>query len=229
MKHIWIGPKIKPRKSGLYIFRKSVKFNKDDSVIFRISADTRYRFYVNGNYVCEGPCQGGGDVKYYEQVDVSNFIIDGQNEIEVKVWHVVNKNWHFSFTASLRNGCPALWCEWEVTNKNGNKELFGTDDSWELHEETSYKFTKHINFIHLSETDGIKTEKKLKCAVVRESERFWHYTTYGYKENYPLVLSPLPQMQEYEHKPFRVVKSGEKWIELDAGKNVTARLKFIIR
>ena len=52
MKHNWIGPKIKPRNSGLYIFTKSVEFNEYDKVIFRISADTRYRFYINGKYIC---------------------------------------------------------------------------------------------------------------------------------------------------------------------------------
>ena len=71
MQHRWIGPRIKPKKSGLYIFTKSIRFDEYDKVIFRISADTRYRFYVNGKYVCEGPCQGGGDVKYFETFDLT--------------------------------------------------------------------------------------------------------------------------------------------------------------
>ena len=225
MKHCWVGPKIKPRKSGLYIFKKTVDFSGAESVTFSISADTRYRFYVNGKYVCEGPCQSGGDVKYYEQVDLTPYIIDGENLLEVKVWHFVNKLWDFSFTGALRNGCPALWAEWEVV-KDGKRTLYETDDKWELEEETSYKFSKHINFIHLSETDGIKTYKKLECVSLREADRFVHYTVYGYKEPYPLTKSPLPQMQELPSKEFAVVKKGKNFTELDAGKNVTARLKF---
>ena len=225
MKHCWIGPKIKPRKSGLYIFKKTVNFSGADSVKFSISADTRYRFYINGEYVCEGPCQSGGDVKYYEQVDVTSYIKEGSNLLEVKVWHVVNKLWDFSFTGALRNGCPALWAEWEVV-KDGEVTIYQTDDEWELIEETSYKFSKHINFIHLSETDGIKAYKKLECAVLREADRFVHYTVYGYKEPYPLTKSPLPQMEELAHKEFAIVKKGKKFTELDAGKNITARLKF---
>ena len=226
MKHNWIGPKIKPRNSGLYIFTKSVEFEECDKVIFRLSADTRYRFFINGKFVCEGPCQGGGDVKYFETVDATDFIKAGKNLLEVKVWHIVNKLWDFSFTGALRNGCPALWAEWEVF-VGEKSELFGTDESWDLTEEVSYKFDKHISFIHLSETDGIRKYKPLQCAILRQTERFLHYTTYGYKEAYPLVESPLPQMQEYEPKQFSVVKTGKKWIELDAGKNVTAKVNFI--
>ena len=225
MKHCWIGPKVKPRNSGLYIFSKETDFKANDKVVFRISADTRYRFYINGKYVCEGPCQSGGDVKYYEEIDASKYIKDGKNLLEVKVWHIVNKFWDFSFTGALRNGCPALWVEWKVC-RNGEKILFGTDDTWTLKEETSYKFTKHINFIHLSETDGIKTYKPLRLTVLRETERFLHYTAYGYKETYPLELSPLPQMHECDGTEFKVVKQGKNWVELDAGKNITARLKF---
>lgn len=227
MKHNWIGPKIKPRNSGLYIFTKSVEFNEYDKVIFRISADTRYRFYINGKYICEGPCQSGGDVKYFETVDVTEYIKPGENYLEVKVWHFVKKIWDFSFTGALRNGSPALWAEWEVISK-GKSELFGTDESWGLTEEISYKFDKHISFIHLSETDGIKKFKPLECAILRQTERYLHYTTYGYKEAYPLEKSPLPQMQEDAPKQFSVVKRGERWIELDAGKNVTARVKFVL-
>ena len=124
MKHNWIGPKIKPRNSGLYIFTKSVEFNEYDKVIFRISADTRYRFYINGKYICEGPCQSGGDVKYFETVDVTEYIKAGKNSLEVKVWHFVKKIWDFTFTGALRNGSPALWAEWEVISK-GKSEIFG--------------------------------------------------------------------------------------------------------
>ena len=85
---------------------------------------------------------------------------------------------------------------------------------------------KHINFIHLSETDGIKHYEDLKCIVIRRAARFVQYTNYGYKEIYPLKLSPLPQMQEYSHKPFMTVKSGCNFTELDAGKNITAKVKF---
>ena len=225
MEHCWIGPKNKPTESGLYIFNKVEKFNCGDFVLVRISADMRYRFFVNGKYVCEGPCQSGGDVKYYEEVDISPYIKQGENLLEVKVWHVVNSGWDFSFTGAFRNDVPALWMEGEIC-RDGNIQYFGTDESWALQRETSYKFTKHINFIHLSETDGIKHYEDLECVVIRRTARFIQYTTYGYKEIYPLKLSPLPQMQEYSHKPFTVVKSGHNFTELDAGKNITAKVMF---
>lgn len=225
MLHKWIGPNIKPEKSGLYIFKKSVKFNKGDKVTLRISADTRYRFYVNGTYVCEGPCQSGGDIKYYEQVDLTEFIKEGINEFKAKVWHIVSEDWDYSFTGVFKKYRPALCAEWEVI-RSGESLLFGTDESWELVRETSYAFTHHMNFIHLSETDGIKSYEKMECSILYQAERFSHYNEYGYKELYPLTKSLLPQMQEHLHQQFKTVNSGKDWVELDAGKNLTAKLKF---
>ncbi len=225
LKHCWIGPKNKPASSGLYIFKKVVNFESFDKVIFRLSADTRYRFYVNGRYVCEGPCQSGSDVKYYEVTDVTPFIKVGKNVIEVKVWHIVGKFDDFIFTGALRKDTPALWAEWEVF-KGDNVELYGTDDTWDLERETSYKFIKQIGFIHPSEKDGVRLRKKMDCSVLRETDRFAQYFLGGCKEFYPLKESLLPQMQELPHKSFVIVKEGRNFTELDAGKNITAKLKF---
>ena len=224
-KHNWIGPKSKPTKSGLYIFKKTLNFDDCDKVIFRLSADTRYRFYVNGNYVCEGPCQSGGDVKYYEEVDITPFIKCGTNDIEVKVWHILGKFEDFIFTGALRKDTPAFWAEWEI-HKGDNIEICGTDDSWDLEIESSYKFIKYIGFIHPNESDGLRIRKKIKCAIIKEADRFALYGRTGCKETYPLMKSPLPQMRECSHKSLSIVKEGKKFAELDAGKNVTAKLKF---
>lgn len=225
LKHKWIGPKNRPTTSGLYIFKKTLNFDGCDKVIFKLSADTRYRFFVNGNYVCEGPCQSGGDVKYYEQADVTPFIKNGANDIEVKVWHICENFDEFIFSCALRNEMPAFWAEWEVF-KGGDVEICETDESWNLEIESSYRFVKYIAFIHPNETDGICVRNKLECTVLKEVDRFAFYSSTGCKETYPLKERPIPQMREYPQKSFAIVKKGNNFTELDAGKNVTARLQF---
>jgi alpha-L-rhamnosidase len=50
-----------------------------------ITADSRYRLFVNGLSVTVGPCKGDRHVQYYETVDVSKYLVQGENVLAVKV------------------------------------------------------------------------------------------------------------------------------------------------
>lgn len=67
-------------------FRKS--FHLDciaGQAIARISADSRYRLYVNGVSVSFGPCKGDRHTWYYESVDIAQYLKKGKNVISAKV------------------------------------------------------------------------------------------------------------------------------------------------
>ncbi|MFD2331259.1 alpha-L-rhamnosidase C-terminal domain-containing protein [Cohnella sp. GCM10020058] len=59
----------------------------DARLTLRVSADSRYRLYVNGVSAAVGPCKGNGNVHYYETIDVSGLLRAGANAIAVKVVH----------------------------------------------------------------------------------------------------------------------------------------------
>jgi alpha-L-rhamnosidase len=52
----WVAvPNESPKNHGVYLFRKSVKFStKPDSFIIHVSADNRYKLFVNGKMVPRG-------------------------------------------------------------------------------------------------------------------------------------------------------------------------------
>ena len=56
-----------------------------NDVTAKIFADSRYKLYINGEYVCEGPCIGSD--KYYDEINVSAFIRCGNNDIEAIVFY----------------------------------------------------------------------------------------------------------------------------------------------
>ncbi|MGO4532375.1 family 78 glycoside hydrolase catalytic domain [Paenibacillus sp. 2TAF8] len=71
----------------LVYFRKSFHIGESISpkLVIDISADSRYRLYVNGKSVSIGPCKGDMHTTYYESVDVSEYLFPGNNVLAVKV------------------------------------------------------------------------------------------------------------------------------------------------
>jgi len=71
----------------LVYFRRS--FHIADGINAKLSieitADSRYRLYVNSHSVAIGPCKGDGDTQYYEKVDVSKYLQSGKNVLAVQV------------------------------------------------------------------------------------------------------------------------------------------------
>ena len=50
----WIEIQEKINGNGLYRFQK--RFSHQGKLSLRLSASTRYKLYINGKYMCEGPC-----------------------------------------------------------------------------------------------------------------------------------------------------------------------------
>lgn len=53
--------------------------------LLRVSADTRYRLFVNGKSVSFGPCKSYPTRWYYETVDIAEFLITGENVLSAQV------------------------------------------------------------------------------------------------------------------------------------------------
>ncbi len=72
----------------ILLFRNSFELNNiPEKQIIYISADNRYRLYVNGNQVCFGPARGSLMYWRYETVDISSFLVKGENVIASEVYN----------------------------------------------------------------------------------------------------------------------------------------------
>ncbi len=85
----WIGFEYDPRQDlGVFVFRN--RFNFDDipeTLLARVSADNRYKLYVNGEMVAFGPQRGDILHWFYETIDLGERLKPGQNEIVAVVWN----------------------------------------------------------------------------------------------------------------------------------------------
>lgn len=73
---------------GVYHFRKVVEMNTlPDSLIVHVSADNRYKLYVNGQLVSLGPTRGDIYNWNFETVDIASFLKKGKNSVAAVVWN----------------------------------------------------------------------------------------------------------------------------------------------
>ena len=54
----WIAPKKSGKGNEIYYFKKTVTCKRDGEAICRISAQSRYKLYINGELCGFGPCKG---------------------------------------------------------------------------------------------------------------------------------------------------------------------------
>lgn len=225
---IWIYADERPQSTYFYYFKKKFNAKKGDKFDLSISADTRYQLYINSNLICEGPCLSEEHIRYYEKADASSALIDGENEILVKVMFVGANQ----FNIAYRKSNAALWFDGKLTS-DGETTCIVSDSSWECLRDNSVKFEIYTG-LHLSlpPFEHVLSEQILTPVPVRN----WFdplvntngFTEWGTCMPYSLHERPIPQMQEFPKETMTAVKRGAGYIIYDSGEYTTAKVYFKI-
>lgn len=73
---------------GVFHFRKTFKLEeKPERFVIHVSADNRYRWFVNGQPVSFGPARGDILNWRYETIDIAKYLHQGDNSIASVVWN----------------------------------------------------------------------------------------------------------------------------------------------
>ncbi|MBX3118334.1 MAG: hypothetical protein KF784_04655 [Fimbriimonadaceae bacterium] len=85
----WIGPAAHPSEDlGVFAFRRTFTLEtKTPDFWVRVSADNRYKLYVNGQMLAFGPQRGDEKHWFYETLDLAPYLVEGSNEIIALVWN----------------------------------------------------------------------------------------------------------------------------------------------
>ncbi|MCA6453379.1 MAG: alpha-L-rhamnosidase [Chitinophagaceae bacterium] len=127
----WITcPGVAQRDYGVYHFRKTFSLaQKPARFVVHVSADNRYRLFVNGEAVCSGPARGDLYNWYFETLDIAPYLREGSNTIAALVW---NMGEHAP-VAQVSNQTAF------VLQGNGRSEhVVNTNDSWKVFHDTAY-------------------------------------------------------------------------------------------
>jgi len=115
---------------GVYQFRKTFTLAaKPDSFLVHISADNRYKLYVNGEFVSLGPARGDVFHWNYETVDIANHLAKGKNVIAAVAWNY----------GDLRPEAQISYQTGFIMQGNGeNEKIINTNKSWRCRRDSSY-------------------------------------------------------------------------------------------
>ncbi|MDO5479226.1 MAG: family 78 glycoside hydrolase catalytic domain, partial [Clostridia bacterium] len=200
-------------------FKKTFLAAQSKCYKIRISADDYYKLYVNGKFVCQGPAPAYEDNYYYNEADITPFIIDGENLVAVEVYYqgCNNRVWN---SADNRQGMIADIYE-------NDKFIFGTDESWVYSYAKEYSGSPSIGYktqytenIDFNKADSSwKTDLNLsgtEKALINE------------KDDHKFT-SCVPTVSVYTLKPESINKLGVGHYIIDMGKEYTGQLHFTLK
>jgi alpha-L-rhamnosidase len=85
----WISVPGEPAHDyGVYFFRKKITLtNKPSHFVIHVSADNRYKLFINEQLVSLGPARGDVFHWNYETIDIAPYLTDGENIVTAIVWN----------------------------------------------------------------------------------------------------------------------------------------------
>ncbi len=127
----WITyPGISGKEYGVYLFRK--KFNLKPGTgefIVHISADNRYKLFVNGKYICNGPSRGDFLQWRFETIDILPYLKKGENIIAAVVWNFAQ----YRPVAQFSNRTGFI-----LQGDSETESMVNTNETWKVYNDTAY-------------------------------------------------------------------------------------------
>ncbi len=128
----WISvPGESPSDYGVYLFRKHLQVSAvPGKYMVHISADNRYKLFVNEKLVSVGPARGDMYYWNYETIDLAPYLMNGNNIIAALVWN----------EGALRPEAQISWITGFIIQGDTPAEAAITSDTtWKCMKDDSYQ------------------------------------------------------------------------------------------
>ncbi|MEQ9099888.1 MAG: alpha-L-rhamnosidase C-terminal domain-containing protein [Imperialibacter sp.] len=119
------------KEYGVFKFRKRFTLpQKPSSFIVHVSADNRYKLYVNDNLVSQGPARGDLYFWNFETVDLAPYLAEGENTVAAVVWNDGPNKGEAQIT---------YLTAFVLQGDSESSEVINTDNSWKAIKDNSYQ------------------------------------------------------------------------------------------
>lgn len=188
----------------MLLFRKTACIPKSMHYFIDISADSGYILFVNGVRVAQGPCKSNSFVRYYDRLDLAEYLQEGENTIAVRACRYSGNRWQaFQFQAGassiINTGHAGFFL------RDLETSTFSTDASWKCCPESGYHFCQTQGFLpDFERVDGRIRQNQWEIGSFDDSE--WEqavqliddqpYDIYGAVNPWQLEPRPIPMLYE---------------------------------
>lgn len=131
-KAVWIAfPGESGKDYGVYHFRKTFDLqSKPASFLIHVSADNRYKLFVNDLLVSLGPARGDIYNWNFETVDIAPYLVGGKNVVAALVWN----EGEFRPEAQISHRTGFI-----LQGNAATEEVLNTNDSWKVVKSDAYR------------------------------------------------------------------------------------------
>lgn len=189
-------------------FRKSITITDlpTEPVRIQISADTRYKLYINSRLVSIGPVKGDEHLWFYDELDVRPYLKTGLNHIGVRVLRFYHAT---SYATSFpRLEFAGLFIR-HVDPDHGLSFDVQSDNTWETSLDMSTRLPTDIredDFLHVYEDVDNEREIDLKWVSAKHMQ---FPTSHGLTPPWKLSprLIPYPRLEPARFKAIHNARS----------------------
>ncbi|MBO7745846.1 alpha-L-rhamnosidase N-terminal domain-containing protein [Paenibacillus sp. MWE-103] len=231
--HAWTARWIRPdagsapateRMQHRTLYRKTfdVADPAASELLAEVTADSKYRLYVNGTFVLRGPCKGDNWRHYYDTVDLAPYLREGRNAIAVEVVHYPSL-----LTGGGSDGGPlsewradagGLWLQGALKDKHGSAaETLDTDGTWKLLLCDAVRIGQETKTLFVGGTEDVRGDRipagwreagfddsawSVCARPLEPLDRFW-----GQLMPWQLTPRPIPPLRETEQDFPRLMRA----------------------
>ena len=106
----------------------------------RITADSRYKLYLNGLFLQEGPCKGNAEIWFFDQAELSAWLVPGENVLAVEVLRypadMARRN-----HSLYRSETPCLYVEEIPQDGSNDSDSLDARSGWKCRLQDGISFT----------------------------------------------------------------------------------------
>jgi alpha-L-rhamnosidase len=119
------------KEYGVFKFRKAIQLSeKPSSFLVHVSGDNRYKLFVNGTQVSQGPARGDLYFWNFETVDLAPLLVAGNNVIAAVVWNDGQQKPEAQIT---------YLTAFILQGNTEKEEILNTNDTWKVIKDESYQ------------------------------------------------------------------------------------------
>ena len=197
------------------LFRRRFSLDKIKKATLKISADDYYKLYINGVFVTQGPAPSYPSSYFYNELDVTSYLKEGENAVAVHTYYqgLINRVW---VSGDLRQ---MLWLSLEADGEN----VLVSDTDWKCALHSGYtecgRFGYDTQFAECYDSGA--DEVGFRLPDFDDSK--WESAAVYKNADYTLKKQPTDQLELYFISPV-TAKTRNNTLFLDFGQEYVGYL-----